>query len=148
MRNTDSSGYSAQLFRVAERRRRKEGTIWQPRGARQRVDCRLINICNQSHQCAEHVGTLMVDWIVFGKGAGIYKSGFVLWYTNGLGCCRLVYWDLSTCPLGFLIEHVSRRKDAEGRGREDEKEFSVVVIAGRDQIIRVRSRREMFGIDG
>lgn len=90
----------------------------------------------------------MVDWIVFGKGAGIYKSGFVLSYTIGLGCCRLVYWDLSTCPLGFLIEHVSRRKDAEGRGREDEKEFSVVVIAGRDQIIRVRSRREMFGIDG
>lgn len=62
-----------------------------------------------------------------------------------LSDCLLGFVD---CPLGFLIEHVSRRKDAEGRGREDEKGFSVVVIAGRDQIIRVRSRWEMFGIDG
>lgn len=89
----------------------------------------------------------MVDRDCFRKRRRDIQEWFYIAIYECLGCCRLVYWDLSTCPLGFLIEHVSRRKDAEGRGREDEEGFSVV-IAGRDQIIRVRSRREMFGIDG
>lgn len=90
----------------------------------------------------------MVDRDCFRKRRRDIQEWFCIVIYECLGCCRLVYWDLSTCPLGFLIEHVSRRKDAEGRGREDEQGFSVVIIAGRDQIIRVRSRREMFGIDG